>query len=332
MKTLPCALPPLAGETPAGYLGRLASCNLIPLQWLLRHITRAYRVESLPPTDPRYVSAVENLGGLTVGHFDRERDRFRLVWPCHHAAWRPTRCRRCDVSDYPRRACFVCSEGIPTEVISRGGMFCVRHNWWHGEKEDTHVRPSLPYRRAERLLSGVLWRRGVTLHTGEFALACELIRTSHQRTLADPVPGLRFIYPAAVELVFTLTDSVVSSSLITHRVPWEMQVEGLIGLAVGAGSGAGERTTALESCASRVITGHREALAGVRSMPSTPGARHRKAPFGKALLEAAHRHDGVLLRHVSEVRVSADIDPLLAKAPPRSRVVAKRLRPRAVPT
>ena len=323
MKSLPCVIVPLAGETPNGYFGRLAAANRVSISTLKAHVEHQQQERSMRPSHLAFVAGIEQLGGLAAGHFTRERRSLRLLRRCHHQRWVPARCSRCDIIDFPRSACLVCSGGEPTQIVSRGGAFCVRHDRWHFGERDVLIRPSAAHRRAEQLLSGRLWSRGVTMHTGEIELAYVLLASSF---IGDrSAPPAHALYPASIHLVHTLMDSTVASSLITHREDENRQVEGLIGLTIGAGGGA--RTRALETRARKTIRVHRQALQEAHWMPTSAGATVKVAFFEKAVIEAAHRHCAVLLRHVSEVRTYALRDSRLIRPTPRPRIVAQRLKP-----
>lgn len=327
MEALPCAVAPLTGETPIGYVGRLAAANNITVTMLTAHVSHQLRKRPASATPSEFVAGVERLGGLTPGYFDRERRSLRLLRRCHHHHWAPARCARCDVVDFPRPACLVCSQGEPTQIVSRGGAFCVRHDRWHFGRQGVLTRPSDAHRRAEQLLSSRLWNRGITMHTGEIELAYTLLASSFSEDHSDGgiLPPAHTLYPACVHLTHTLTDSMVASSLVTHREDEKRQIEGLIGLTIGAGGGA--RTYDLKAHARTIIRTHRHALHEAHWMPTSTGATVKVAAFGKAIVEAAHRHRAVLLRHVSEVRVHSLRDGRLIRPAPRARVVAQRLKP-----
>lgn len=326
MIALPCEVQPLAGETPHGFLGRLAAANTIDVDALVRFIARSLGLTMVRKPDGAVIAAIEQLGNLPAGHFARERSSFRVPRRCHHHQWLLQRCATCDVIDRPRRACVVCSGGVRTEITSRGGPFCVRHNRWHFDDQDEQVRPAWTCARAEKCLSGELWTRGVTMHTGELELAKELVLGSLPDTPTQPtwIPAL---YLPAVKLTLILTDPVVASALVTHREDVTRQVEALIGLTVGVSRGV--PTLALEEAARYMIEAHRAALLEATRMPNSPTATLRRVRFEKGIAEAAHRRHTVLLRHVSDVRVCAFGEGGPVAAAPRSRTVSNRTLGRA---
>ncbi len=325
MRSLPCRVDPIPGETPAGFLNRLAESNALEIDTFTRHVWRELNVRMMATADRRFIAAVEFLGGLRSGFFDRERAKFRLYRRCHHTGWALRRCATCDVVDRARTACLVCSEGNPTEVFSRGGRFCVRHRRWHYGSEDEVVADSDGCLRAEQALSGLLWSRGVTLHTGEFDLATRLILDSWQEQPAADQHVARRTYGPVVELLVTLTYPDVALTMAALAESHRRQVEGLIGLVVGAGNGS--RTPELEDTANRVIRVHRAAMYEALRMPSSNGATITTAPFEKGIAEASYRAKAVLLRHITRSGRRDEFGERVVSAAPASRVVSRRLVP-----
>lgn len=325
IRALPTRVTPLRGETVDGYLGRLAAVNATPPRELALYIAQALGFATTNTSAPRFVTGIERFGGLEVGHFARERPTLRLVRRCHHQGWTPCRCPKCDMIDLPRTACIVCSEGQPTDITARGGAFCIRHRRWHFQDENSMIGSLETHRHAEQIMTGRLWNRGVTMHTGEFGLALRLLADSFHDEMSVNQPQLARLYGAAVGLTFTMTDPAVASDLISHRESDHRQIEGLIGLTIGSGGGA--RTLELERTASDVIETHRHALREAMWMPNSPAAKFKIARFEKAIAESAFRHKAVLLRHVIDVRVRVDERTRGVRGVPASATVSRRLRP-----
>lgn len=322
---LPCRVVPLPGEVSVGFLGRLADANALDVTSLSHHIRRELRAKSMSVTNPRFTSMTEALGGLQPGHFARDRPRFRLYRRCHHSGWLLQRCAKCDVVDRARVACLVCSDGRPTEVFSRGGRFCVRHRRWHCGSEDEVVADSDGLLRAEQVLSGLLWSRGVTMHTGEFDLATRLILDSWREQPAAGQHAALRTYGPVVELLVTLTYPDVALTMAALAESHRRQVEGLIGLVVGAGKGS--RTPELEDTANRVIRVHRAAMYEALRMPSSNGATITTARFEKGIAEASYRAKAVFLRHVTRPGRRDEFGERVLRGAPASRVVSRRLIP-----
>ncbi|WP_345475956.1 hypothetical protein [Microbacterium pseudoresistens] len=179
--------------------------------------------------------------------------------------------------------------------------------------------------RAEQALAGHLWSRGVTMHTGEFALASQLILDSLRERPATEGSQLLPIYGVVIDLLVTLTRPEVVLSLVTPAESERRQVEGLIGLTVGAGKGA--RTPELEATAARVVRKHRAAMDTAIRMPYSDRATIRRAPFEKGLAEASYREKAALLRHVTRSGRRIEAEDRAVRGAPPSRVVSRRLVP-----
>lgn len=325
MRALPCPVDPMPGETPAGFLNRLADVNALGADALTRHVWREFGAKSIAATDRRFITAVESLGGLHVGFFDQDRPRHRLYRRCHHTGWILRRCAICDVVDRARTACLVCSKGGVTEVFSRGGCFCIRHHRWHCRDEDAHVRDADDLLRAEQALAGLLWSRGVTMNTGEFDLAKRLIFDSWREQPAEAQCATWRSYSAVVQLLVTLTHPDVALTMTALAESQRRQVEGLIGLVVGAGRGS--RTPELEDTAIRVIRVHRAGMYEALRMPKSNKATISRAPFEKAIAEASFRKKAVFLRHVTRSGRQDDFGDHVVRGAPASRVVSRRIVP-----
>lgn len=325
MRALPCRVIPLPGETPTGFLARLAAANAIDAMALANYILREAGTRSIGPTNHLLMSAAESAGALPPGHFAHDRARFRMYRRCHHVGWKLRRCARCDVVDEARSACSVCSEGIATEVFGRGGGYCIRHRRWHFRGEDKLVGSPEGYRRAEQTLSGLLWSRGVSMHTGELDLATRLILDSWQEPPEAERRTVTCVYGPAVDLLVTLTDADVVLGLTALAERDTRQIEGLIGLVVGAGGGS--RTPELETTAAAVVKVHRAAMYTAIQMPRSSGSTISKAPFEKGIAEAAYREKAVLLRHVTRSGRRVDVVERAVQAAPVARVVSQRIVP-----
>lgn len=334
LMTLPVRLVPLSGEAPEGFAARLAVANFVTGPELNAWISPA---GVAVVRGAQWISALERAASLPMGFFQRARRRHLLYATCHHYGWRRMRCVKCDIIDVPRTGCIRCAGGEPTTVFARGGAVCVRHRRWHHDGLDIDLRGRPDYAHAEARMSGWLWFHGVTLHTGEFELATALViaavadnaerhrRTRLRRLMLDDHSGispLLLFYPEITDLTCALTDPAVASALCTHRERPERQAQMLIGLAVGASGGA--PTAELATIASQEVGRMRQALRCAFSMPSSKNATVRRAQRPKALIEAAHRYQAVLIRHVDEVRLNA---PYIAnvKPPPSPRVVSRRI-------
>lgn len=325
MRAFPCRVDPIPGETPTGFFNRLAEHNALDIDALTRHVSHEFGVKTIGTSDRRFTAAVESLGGLRAGFFDQDRARHRLYRRCHHTGWALRRCAICNVVDRARAACLVCSDGSTTEVFSRGGWFCIRHRRWHSRHVDSLVGDADDLLRAEQALSGLLWSRGVTLHTGEFDLATRLLLDSWREQPSEARRPTWRSYSAVVQLLVTLTHPDVALALAALAESQRRQVEGLIGLVVGAGKGS--RTSELEDTAIRVIRVHRAAMYEALRMPKSNKATISSAPFEKAIAEASFRAKAVFLRHVTRSGRRDTFGNRAVRGAPSSRVVSRRIVP-----
>lgn len=332
---LPVRVTPLSGENPEGYAQRLAVANATTWPDLRASFTPA---GGKTTQRQLLILGIERAGGLPAGHFHRDRRRHQLFTRCHHHDWSRGQCRTCDLVDAPRSGCRRCAHGQDTTIYTRGGAACVRHRRWRHGGLDADLNALPQYAHAEARFSGWLWFHGVTLHTGEIDLATRLVRAAlaedHHQLLASRLSRLRveedapgitallLFYPEITSLACALTDPTVASALCTHRDLPERQTQILMGLAAGACGGA--PTDELEALATEEVQRTRAALQDAFSMPASWGARVRRAARPKAMIEAGHRHQAVLMRHVDEAGAHAPVI-LDVKHPSISRVVSKRI-------
>lgn len=332
---LPVGVTPLSGETPEGYVSRLATANAVTMGQL----AKVWRLpDASAPRAAALEQAAERAGGLRDGHFHWDRRRHLLHVTCHHQGWWARHpCRKCDIVDQPRSGCRRCTGGESTTIVTRGGAVCTRHRRWRHHGLNIDVSQVRAYSGAETRMTGWLWFRGVTLHTSEIDLATVLTVAAHEHSddklRRERLAALRVddelsassllvFYPEIISLACVLTDRAVASALCTHRLTASRQKQMLIGLVIGASGG--QATDELTAVASDQIDRTRIALQDAFSTPSSPKAKVRRAPRAKAMIESAHRHRAVLLRHVDEVRAYAS--PVShVRAAPKSKVVSRRL-------
>lgn len=316
VRPLPVAVRPLAGETVTGYLARLAVANALTPRLLRIHATR---ISGIPPYRPdleRAAAWVERLGGLTAGHFDRDARRNAMYIRCHHHDWAPHPCRHCGFTQQPRTACRRCAHGEETTVRTRGGAVCNRHRRWHIGCADIDLTGFPEYTRAERCLSGALWKRGVGLTTGELQLAAALI--GHWAVDADVSPRLHermaafgietvdhdtiilIAYPEIVHLTTVLTDLSFASYLLTPRFRLAQQVWALEAAVITIMHGS--TTDQLHQVAERIVSQGKVAVETANGMRQGK-TNNRPATLEKALVASSQRHRSCLLRHLSTVRI-----------------------------
>lgn len=185
LRTLAIHIEPLDGETIAGYTNRLAHTHLVEeadiRRLVLEHIERARW-----PTTPssRIIDVIENLAGLPAGCLHPDFDRHGMKVRCGHHSWRPEKCQKCRRFAKPRTACTLCSQGLATTTVARGGPMCLTHRSWTFRALHADVSDLPGYVRAEQMLRTLLWGRGVAPHTGEINLAAAFVKTWNAGTSA----------------------------------------------------------------------------------------------------------------------------------------------------
>lgn len=220
---------------------------------------------------------------------------------------------------------------------TRGGAVCNRHRRWHIDGADVDVSQFPEYMRAERCLSGSLWKRGVGLTTGELQLSASLIR---QWAADDALPErfqsrmdvfgtgtvdqdsvFRIAFPEVVSLATVLTDLSFASYLLSPRFRLAQQVWALEAAVITIMHSA--TTERLHEVSEQIVRRGREAVEVANGMRQNAN-NTRPASLEKALVAAAQRHRTCLLRHLSTVRMpKLPFEPGVA-APPRNRVLEKR--------
>lgn len=316
VRSLPVAVEPLAGETVTGFLARLAVANALTPQFLRIHVTGIAGISPYRPDLERAAVWAERLGGLPAGYFERDAQRNAMHVRCHHHDWTPHTCRHCGYTQQPRTACRRCAHGVTTTVRSRGGAVCNRHGRWHVDGVDLDLTPFPEYLRAERCLSGTLWKRGIGLATGELQLAATLVRhwtvdaEVDDRLRArmdafgidaiDQDTALLIAYPEIVNLATVLTDPSFASYLLTPRFSLAEQVWALEAAVVTIMHGS--TTQRLHEVAEQIVARGKAAVETAYGMRQR-ATNHRPAALEKALIASSDRHRACLLRHLSTVRI-----------------------------
>lgn len=336
VRSLPIRVPPVAGETVTGFLGRLAHANALTPRDVRLHLTD---IAGLSPYHPDLEQAgqwAERLGGLPPGHFERDARRNGMYVRCPHYQWQPTACRHCGYTQQPRSACRRCARGAETTVRSRGGAVCNHHRRWHVDGADLDVAAFPEYAHAERCFSGTLWKRGIGLSTGELQLAASLIcawaadsdlpERIHRRaaTLDTEVrdQGGVFLvaYPEVVNLTTVLTDLSFASYLLSPRFSLAEQVWALEAAVVTIMRGS--TTQRLHELAERIVSRGKAAVEAAFGMRQNAHNK-RPATLEKSLIASSQRHRSCLLRHLSTVRIQVlPLQPGVAV--PRNRVLVAR--------
>ena len=317
LRQLPIDVTPLPGETVTGYVGRLSRFHGLEPWILPAHLAEAAGLSPSRLDLERTAKYVEQLAGLPLDHFATRKSVHGVYVRCSHGHWRPTRCPRCSNLQAPRSACLRCSQGVPTTTQSRGGAVCLRHRRWHLGGGDIDISGYLSYRRAEELVSGALWTRGITIQTGELQLACTLIQRwllggeqspVRARARAFGVESLEtyhdvllVAYPEAVALAVTLTDSLIVTELLNPRFSAIAQTRVLEHAVCSIMRG--KVNESLHQLAQRIIVESHVAVLSSFGLRRTPNNLHVPCELRKALQVSAKTHRVCLLRHLEARRL-----------------------------
>ena len=297
MRTLPVRIDVFPAETVPSVYRRVADGNALTTAELWTAIRR--QRPHLPlKTSPELVpDVVEQLAGLPHGHFVRTAAAHLLPIRCPHSTWQHTACTQCSTLPAVSTMCRRCANGETVEIRGRSGAVCLRHKrWHHGGTDDPVDRGE--YLRAERCLTGTLWKRGIGLQTGELDLAAELLTIHNDPGLAadkTPAAGLRATYPDAIRLVTLLTQPWATRFLRDRKIGY-LPVITLIEAAVAAIT-SGSRNDLENLEAAFQIRGRDVRL----PITSPDGVRHGRriqtGALGASIRHQAPRIRGVLLRH-----------------------------------
>lgn len=317
LRQLPIGVKPLPGETVTGYVGRLSLVHGLEPWILPAHLAEAAGLSPSRLDLERTSKYVEQLAGLPTDHFVTRKRVHGVYVRCSHGRWRPTRCARCSKLPAPRSACLRCSHGVPTTTQSRGGAVCMRHRRWHLGSRDIDVSGYLSYRRAEELVSGTLWTRGITIQTGELQLACTLIQrwlsggepsSVRERARALGVDSLETYeqvllaaYPEAVSLAVTLTDPLIVAELLNPRFSAIAQTRVLEHAVCSIMRGRVNES--LHQLAQRIIVESHVAVLSSYGLRRTTNNLHVPCELSKALQVSAKTHRVCLLRHLEARRL-----------------------------
>lgn len=336
VRPLPVMVQPLAAETITGFLGRLACANALTPRDLRLHVTDLAGMSPSHPNLERAAGWAERLGGLRRGHFADDARRNAMYVRCQHHAWQPVPCKRCGYTQDARSACRRCARGEHTSVRSRGGAVCNHHQRWHFDGADIDLTGFPEYTRAERCLSGTLWKRGIGLATGELQLAASLIRywaieERPEGRIADRMATIGIdsldadnvfltAYPEVVRLTAILTDLSFASYLLSPRFSLAEQVWALEAAVVTVMNGC--TTPRLHQIAEQIVARGKMAVETAFGMRQNANNK-RPATLEKSLVASSQRHRSCLLRHLSTVRIQIlPYEPGVAA--PRNRVLVRR--------
>ncbi len=335
LRSLPVRVKPVAGETPEGFMSRLANVHLLEDADVRRVVLNELGRNWWPAADPRVVDVIEQLADLPPGALRPDFDQHGMRVRCGHHSWRPEKCKRCKRFAEPRTACVVCARGDATTTVARGGALCFPHGHWAFRDLQVDVAGLEEYEQAERVLRSQLWQRGVALHTGELNLAAAFVRAwragSDAPTIIDDRMtrfGVRALstyeetllcaYPEAVRVARVLTDPRTITPVLNVRISALTQAD-LLMRAIAHTLGR-EPNDALRAHTVAVVGHAHRAMLCMYGLRSSTHVKHQLCPLNRGLIVAAHWERACLLRHANP-RHLPDIARKPGRAAPRSRVI-----------
>lgn len=302
LRTLPIPVRPVAGETLDSYFRRLAAANLNTPAALWAYM----RTDNPALPEARDLNKatdeLERLGNLPTGWFADSRHQELLPIRCPHSKWILQICDICSHTPPARAGCPRCSAGEPTQVSRRVGTICLKHRYWSHAGTYADVSHLPHHLAAEREFRRHLPGRGISLSSGELALAHDLLRDWASARTGTPPAQAQLIdtYPEAVRLATTLTNPLFVELLLDPH--WSGSQHAYLLSAVLAdliGNPLPDLTIA------RIwdtVHSGRRAIETAFMLPS------RRTSHRRALVSAAYTHRACLLRHL-DARVQRPNNP-----------------------
>lgn len=297
MRTLPVRVDAFPAETVPSVYWRLVDRNALTTGELWTAIRRERPHLPLQTAPEMVPDVVEQLAGLAHGHFVRAAVAHLLPIRCRHNTWQHTACVECSRLPAASTMCRRCANGETVQVRGRSGAVCLRHKRWHHGGTDEPI-DRREYLRAERCLTGTLWKRGIGLQTGELDLASELLTLHDDPGLATdktPATGLRATYPKAIRLVTLLTQPWATRFLRDKKIG-HLPIITLIEAAMAAIT-SGSRSDLQNLDAAFQIRGRDVRLPVTNHAGIRHGRRIQTGALGAIIRHQVPRIRGVLLRH-----------------------------------
>lgn len=220
LRRLPIRVRPLAFETPASYEARLLAANRVG-------VVRYKHVVRWRETPEAMEAELEQLGGLTRGHFSRERGRL----PRHPDG---ATCEKCTTGLGERYACTRCSRGDVVRQHAHDGLrVCRRHRRWVGVGPVDQQAPATAAVIKADKTYGRMKRRG-DLDANRLAELEDFIdrwtMSEHGHTKH---PAERFVLAVAVAQAISNTTLMSRARRFTSVKEMYLAIDHIIGSAVG---------------------------------------------------------------------------------------------------
>lgn len=312
IRALPIHVEPLPAETTDGYLGRLARKHLLAVNDIRRPILQEVERSTWNGQDPGTVRVLAQTAGLPVHALEVSFDEHGMWTRCGHPRWSPTKCPRCQKFTEPHTACSICAGGMSTTTRARKGPLCLLHSRWSLGAFETDMAITSRTEAAEQTLVGILWERGITLHTGELNLAAAAImawaRGTESPTFLDDNAarfGLASVtnfdqvllcaYPEVVHITELITSPRVLRGVLQVAMSALPQID-VFANVIAQTLGARVNDNLHDFARDVVGHAHRAVLyaAGLRRTRTTT---HALCPRDRALIVASGLKRACLLRH-----------------------------------
>lgn len=321
IRLLPIAVRPVEGETPDSFFGRLADANAIAPESLWGFLRQLHGGLPFKRRVDLASTELEALGGLAPGWFASSRQRHLLPVRCPHNGWKFAICATCSPLPAPQTGCLRCGHGQATKVIARVGPICLKHSRWHFDNSNVDVGGMPGYRRSERDFRRTLTSRGISLATGEFALARRLVQAWGSSTSTpsprDEVPYFAD-FPLLVKLTVVLTDPRFVELLLSPR--WSPSQHATL-LSTTVTSVVGHVDYSPSDTLWVIVNQHAKAVATAYGMVGT-NRTSRSCTAQRAFVSAAYTERACLLRHLDAKNMPRMSNPANARRAPSTRQLA----------
>lgn len=338
IRSLPIAVRPVDGETSESHFTRLATANSLTPEALWSHLRALHKQLPFKRDAQLATTELEALGGLRESWFVENRYRHLLPLRCHHTKWKFSTCLICCRVPAAQSGCLRCGHGERTQVTTRTGPICLRHQRWHYQDIDLDVSGLPAYLAAERRLRHDLGSRGISLETGELQLACILLKdwnmpVGRDRLISgravegkegdDPDHirnGFASVFPEAVELTCVLTDPEFTNLLLSPR--WSpSQHAHLLSSVVTPITRRPLSDATIDTLWETVKSGSR----AVEAAYAMSGQRRqsKKCSLQRAFCAAAYTHRACLLRHLDAKDMPSTLNTRYGRSSPPARSLIK---------
>lgn len=321
IRALPIPIRPVDGETSESYFGRLTTANSVPAESLWGYLRKLRAGLPVKRNAELATLELEVLGGIPPLWFRNNRQHHLLPIRCPHTRWNMAICTTCSRLPARQSGCLHCGHGYATQVTTRTGPICLRHNRWHYDSSDIQIAKSAGYVDAEKVFRRTLTARGISLETGELRVASELVRgwePPEPGPLAADGGQLLHTFPLAVSLAVALTDPEFVELLLSPR--WSpSQHATLLSMTITDVVGHPERSDT--DVLWQTVNDHAKAVRAAYGMVGTRRSS-RACTIERAFFTAAYTHRACLLRHLDAKQMPTIRNPKQGRPAPSAQRLA----------